>query len=214
VLRLTVLRLTVLRLTVLRLSDRREPQHPDRYGRALSATDGPNGGENVDLAQMADLHAIQQLKSRYFRYLDTKEWDRWRSLFTDDVEFYIEDSVHPGQAPSKVSGADNVVERVSRALATAVTVHHGHMPDIEFTGPDEATGVWAMYDWLDDADNGYAVRGWGHYHERYPRIQGGPWQIAELRLTRLRSDIIDPTRPAGGRSLPPPWTPTDQRTAG
>jgi hypothetical protein len=162
----------------------------------------------VDLERLTDLHAIQQLKSRYFRYLDTKAWNLWRQLFTDDVDFFVEGSVRSGQETSTVSGADAVVARVSKAFATAVTVHHGHMPDIEFTAPDQATGIWAMYDWVDDAEKGYAVQGWGHYHERYRRVDDGPWQISELRLTRLRSDSVEATRPRGSRAWPPPWTPT------
>jgi 3-phenylpropionate/cinnamic acid dioxygenase small subunit len=30
-----------------------------------------------------DIESIKQLKARYCRYLDTKDWDRWRELFTD-----------------------------------------------------------------------------------------------------------------------------------
>jgi hypothetical protein len=82
------------------------------------------------------------------------------------------------------------------------------MPDIEFTGPDEATGVWAMYDWVDDADKGYAFQGWGHYYEKYRRDGKGTWQISELRLTRLRSDPVEATRPPGDRPVQTPWTPT------
>jgi hypothetical protein len=81
------------------------------------------------------------------------------------------------------------------------------MPDIEFTGPDEATGVWAMYDWVDDADKGHSFQGWGHYYEKYRKSAGGAWQIAELRLTRLRTDAVEPSRPSGERPWPPPWVP-------
>ncbi|POY23261.1 hypothetical protein C3469_22450, partial [Mycobacterium kansasii] len=31
-----------------------------------------------------EMEAIKQLKARYCRYLDTKRWDDWRRLFTDD----------------------------------------------------------------------------------------------------------------------------------
>jgi SnoaL-like domain len=161
----------------------------------------------VDPDRLSDLYAIGQLKARYFRYLDTKAWDLWRLLFTDDVDVYIEASAEPGQPVSVSSGADSFVARVSSILETAVTVHHGHMPEIEFTGPDEATGVWAMYDWVDNADREYAVQGWGHYHERYRRGTDGVWRISELRLTRLRTDFIEPTSPGDDRHWPPPWRP-------
>ena len=32
----------------------------------------------------ADVEAIKQLKARYCRLLDTKDWAAWRDLFTDD----------------------------------------------------------------------------------------------------------------------------------
>ena len=37
-------------------------------------------GDGVD-----DLEAIRQLKARYFRTMDTKQWDEMREVFADDV---------------------------------------------------------------------------------------------------------------------------------
>ena len=81
------------------------------------------------------------------------------------------------------------------------------MPEIEFTGPDEATGIWAMYDWVDDFEKGYATKGAGHYHEKYLKGDDRGWQISELRLTRLRTDLLDPTVPTGPRNWPGVWNP-------
>ncbi len=39
---------------------------------------------------------------------------------------------------------------VSRSLATSVTVHQGHMPEIELTSDLEARGIWAMFDRVDE----------------------------------------------------------------
>lgn len=162
---------------------------------------------------LGDLYAIQRLKARYFRYLDTKAWDLLRGLFTDDAAFYFfddstfhaENTGVPKHVTREFSGADKFVQRVSRVLHTAVTVHHGHMPEIELTGPDQATGMWSMYDWVDDFEKGYAMQGWGHYHEKYEK-QDGNWQISEMRLTRLRTDMLEATAPAGDRNWPPIWT--------
>jgi hypothetical protein len=161
----------------------------------------------MELEEPSDLYAIHQLKSRYFRYMDTKAWDSWRLLFTEDVEIYFDNSVLPKDTAPVQAGRDNFVAFVSRMLQTAVTVHHGHMPDIEFTGPHHATGVWAMYDWVDDAEKGYAFQGWGHYHERYRKEADGIWRISQMRLTRIRTDVIESTRPAGERPWPTPWNP-------
>ena len=161
----------------------------------------------MELERLGDLSAIHHLKSRYFRYMDTKAWDQFRLLFTDDVDIYFDNSVLPKDTGPVQSGGDNFVAFVSRMLETAVTVHHGHMPDVGFTDPDHATGVWAMYDWVDDAEKGYAFQGWGHYHEKYRKGADGRWRISEMRLTRIRTEAIEATRPAGDRPWPPPWTP-------
>jgi hypothetical protein len=153
----------------------------------------------------AEILAIHRLKARYFRYMDTKQWSLWRDLFTDDLVFYMEDAIVPTTTEPIVSGGDEFVEYVSGVLATAVTTHHGHMPEIELTGDRTATGVWAMYDWVDDEPNGFALKGYGHYHEQYVKSDG-KWRIAELRLTRLRVDMIAPTTPMEGRALAPAWT--------
>ena len=44
-----------------------------------------------------------------------------------------------------------------------------------------------MFDWVDDAENSMALQGFGHYHERYVKVDGR-WRIAYLTLTRLRVD--------------------------
>ena len=76
-------------------------------------------------------------------------------------------------------------------LESARTVHHGHMPEIELTGPDSAAGVWAMSDYVEFASEGVPVgfRGYGHYHERYVK-RDGAWRIAHMKLTRLRRDPL------------------------
>ena len=35
------------------------------------------------------LEAIRRLKARYFRYVDTKQWDRFGELFCEDAELHV-----------------------------------------------------------------------------------------------------------------------------
>ena len=37
-----------------------------------------------------ELEAIRQLKARYFRLMDTQQWDAWKSCFTDDISAFYE----------------------------------------------------------------------------------------------------------------------------
>jgi uncharacterized protein (TIGR02246 family) len=133
-----------------------------------------------------DIEAIKQLKARYFRTMDTKDWDAMRLVFTDDV---VMDTTEAGG--SVITGADEFMAFLRQALAEAVTVHHGHTPEIELTSPTTATAVWAMEDmirWPDGTD----MHGYGHYHEAYEKIDDS-WRIARSTLKRLRTDFTPPT---------------------
>jgi uncharacterized protein (TIGR02246 family) len=139
-----------------------------------------------DIQRLIDIEAIKQLKARYFRFLDTKDWAGFSSVFTLDVHLMVP------EGDVDVTGRNAVVEAISSLLAGVLTVHQGHMPEIQITGPDTASGVWAMFDYLDfpttdGTRNG--MQGYGHYHERYAR-EADAWRISELLLTRLRVDSL------------------------
>ncbi len=131
--------------------------------------------------QLADLEAIKQLKARYFRTMDTKDWAGLAACFTDDLEADFREA--PGML---AHGRDVYLDQLKPILQNATTVHHGHMPEIHFTGQAEATGTWAMDDIV--LLPGMHLRGWGHYHERY-RKEGGSWRISYIRLTRLHTEV-------------------------
>ena len=137
---------------------------------------------------LLDLEAIKTVKARYFRYMDTKEWDRWRTLFTDDVEVTVDKGVTTfgGSAdPHSVKGADAFVASTRGKIHDCITVHHGHMPEIKLNSPDSATGIWAMEDILEWPGQA-AYRGFGHYTEQYRKEADGEWRISRLHLTRLK----------------------------
>jgi uncharacterized protein (TIGR02246 family) len=139
------------------------------------------------IQQLLDIEQIKQLKARYFRLVDTKQWDGWGKVFASDAVLEIPegDLVHRGRA--------EIVANVSTVMEHLRTVHHGLMPEIEITGPDTARGVWAMSDYVEwPADDGTRVglRGYGHYVEEYVR-EDGQWCIARSRLERLRVDPLD-----------------------
>jgi uncharacterized protein (TIGR02246 family) len=131
---------------------------------------------------MNDLEAIKQLKARYFRTMDTKDWDGMRQVFTDDA---VIDTSEAGG--SLVTGADEFVTGLRALLADAVTVHQGHMPEIDVTSATTATGIWALHDIVILA-NGARLDGYGHYHETYEKGADG-WRISSLKLTRLHTDM-------------------------
>ncbi len=136
------------------------------------------------MSDFPDWRAINTIKARYCRLLDTKDWAGWRALFADD---FILDTTPAGG--ERIEGADAAVAYVRSSITDdTITTHHVHTPEIEVNG-DEATAIWAMQDrniW----PNGRSLLGFGHYHERYRRVDG-EWMIAESRLTRLNTEMTN-----------------------
>lgn len=134
------------------------------------------------LDELNDWIAICEAKSRYCRTMDTKDWDAYRELFTEDYEL----DVSEGTGVPPIKGRDAAIAFVRKSVERATTVHQVHFPEIKLNG-DEAHAVWAMQDRVIYGSNGPSITGYGHYHERWVRWSG-QWKIAALKLTRLHID--------------------------
>ena len=152
-------------------------------------------------AELVEIESIKQLKARYCRLLDTKDWAGWRAMFTDD--FHSDTSEAGGKV---IDGADEFVAFTRKSLRRQATVHQVHAPEIAITSATTARGVWALEDVVRFGP-GVNLRGYGHYHETYEKADG-QWRIKSSKLTRLREDvgngvvalyISDPMRRAIGR---------------
>ena len=139
-----------------------------------------------DIDIIRETEAIKQLKARYCRLLDTKDWAAWRNIFTDD--FHSDTSEDGGK---EIFGADEFVTFVRNYLGkkARVTVHQVHAPEIEVTSLTTAKGIWALQDVVRFAP-GINLNGFGHYHETYVKIDG-QWKIKSSKLTRLREDYFN-----------------------
>lgn len=136
--------------------------------------------------RLGDIEQIHQLKARYFRMMDTKDWDGLRAVFTADA--VIDTTEDSGTI---IEGVDKYLPFLISQIGDVVTAHHGHMPEITFVDDDTATGIWAMEDelWWPEGSPIRHLHGYGHYHETYVRREGH-WRIASLRLTRLHRDFL------------------------
>jgi hypothetical protein len=147
----------------------------------MDPADFPGG-----IAQMLwDIEQIKQLKARYFRFMDTRNWEEHRTSFTEDCRhlgYQGEDSV--------IDRYEDYVAMLRDAIEPGRSVHHGHTPEITLTSPTEATGIWAMMDYVErEGQNPRKIIGYGHYFETYRKEASG-WKISSKRLVRLRVDEI------------------------
>ena len=141
----------------------------------------------TDMEQLFAIEQIKRVKSKYFYGLDHKDWDLWkREVWAPTATLEVPESIG-----TPINGIDNIIAWVKENTIGQVSVHHGHMPDIEITSDDTAAGVWAMEDRLFRtkeyplADGSSYLHGFGHYHEKYIRLSVG-WRIKSTLLTRLR----------------------------
>ena len=130
-----------------------------------------------------DLEAIElikQLKARYFRFLDTRNIEGLKSVFTED-------------ATAKFKGADYdfdltgwpALETFYRKSfsADAFGMHNGHHPEINVAG-DRATGIWYLQDFFVQLKHDITVMGSALYEDEYRR-ENGVWRIATTGYVRL-----------------------------
>jgi hypothetical protein len=137
------------------------------------------------------------VKARYFRLMDTKDWEAWREVFADDVVGVFDNAVSTNGADGLLGptweGIDMFVSSIRAAIEECTTVHHGHTPEITLTSPTTATGIWAMAD-IVAFPNSYTLHGAGHYHETYTKVDD-VWRIKSIHLTRTRMEFVAPVAP-------------------
>jgi hypothetical protein len=143
----------------------------------------------TNTANFSDWLAICELKARYCRSLDSKDWAGYGDCFTEG--FLLDTRPAGGYV---IEGRDEAVKLVRGSVETAETAHQVHNPEISFD-EDGASGIWAMEDrvqWGPDRIarmGNLGHTGWGHYRERYVKCADGKWRIAASTLSRLRVDV-------------------------
>jgi hypothetical protein len=163
-----------------------------------------------DLEQLDALEQIRKLKATYWYAMDVKDFSTLRQIFTDDAVFDLRaDRAYamgqdPGMLPpveQAIASGDEAVyvggARIANFLESVLegwtTVHHGHAPILDLLDRTTATGIWRLFDYIDDGTN--ALKGYGYYHDLY-RCVDGHWMISRSALLRIRVDGNHPWRPA------------------
>jgi SnoaL-like domain len=154
----------------------------------------------TNIERLMAVESVRVVKARYFRALDTKDWDLLRSIFCPDVACdYRNAATDPSTGINHVAGptedilrgADMVIESLKQALSPMVTVHIGYSADIQIDDDTHASGIWGMNDILRLPGEGRLKKlfGYGFYHDTFERLSTG-WGIKTLKLSRLSVDIV------------------------
>ena len=94
------------------------------------------------------IEAIKQLKARYFRLMDNKDWAGLRDVFCDDALFdaraslSIDGKGDEGRAAESndwvYEGGDTIIAFIQAAIGTQRTVHHGHCHEVETSSSNQS----------------------------------------------------------------------------
>jgi hypothetical protein len=155
---------------------------------------------------LVQIELIKRLKYAYARCLDQKRWDEIANLFTDDAV-----AAYSGGGYS-FEGRAAIVDFLQRSMGaeTFLSSHKMHHPEIDLTGPDSATGVWALDDVVVMTDFELTIRGCSFYDDEYVR-QHGTWRIKRTGYKRIYEEI-QPRGNVDGLKLTASWWATGGRS--
>ncbi len=131
---------------------------------------------------LEDLEEIKQLKYKYQRCLDTKDWDGLAETFTEDATTSYSDGQY------NLKGVDEIMDFLQSSPLGEdkifIGVHHVHHPEIKITGETTATGIWAMYNYMANKKQKTGLRILGYYRDDYVKING-QWKISFTGYDRI-----------------------------
>jgi hypothetical protein len=132
---------------------------------------------------LIELEAIKNLKYRYVRLIDTKEWDELETLFLPDASATYSDGRYAFE------GRDAIMAflRESMSSPNMLTSHKVHQPEISLDG-DRAKATWALDDVVVHLDYNMTIRGAAFYHDEYAKTDGA-WLIAHTGYERIYEEM-------------------------
>jgi uncharacterized protein (TIGR02246 family) len=132
---------------------------------------------------LVELRAIEALKYRYVRLIDTKAWDELETLFVPDATATYSDGKY------SFEGRDAIMAflRESMASTNMLTSHKVHQPEIELDG-DRATATWALEDVVLHLDYNLRISGAAFYSDRYVKVDG-EWKIEHTGYERVYEEM-------------------------
>lgn len=139
------------------------------------------------------IELVRIAKARYCRFVDTKQWEEFSSLFTAKPEvliFDVNDQLIVG-----FDTREAFVGACRGYLTGAQSSHQVHNDELTQVSDTEIHAIWSMEDNIifpeaDEATDPRPARhhGFGHYHEVW-RLENGQWQMASMQLRRTILEI-------------------------
>lgn len=128
-----------------------------------------------------DRWEIEQVKYRYLRAVDTRDWAAFAETITDDVQAGYGSKVD-GKALHFTGGTDLIAYLRGALTPTMATEHRVDHPMITVDG-DEASATWYLQDKVMIPEYDVLIIGAAFYSDRYRRTADG-WRICDTGYER------------------------------
>ena len=127
------------------------------------------------MSGLTDLDQVQQLKHRYLRTLDLKQWVEFESLFLAEAT--------GSYAGLRFGNREELVGYMRANLTPdMITFHQVHHPEIEVDG-DRATARWYLHDKVFVPAFDLAIEGAAFYEDQLVRTSEG-WRFSHVGYRR------------------------------
>ncbi len=137
----------------------------------------------MDVNDLVTFRELEELKYRYFRALDHKDWDLFATVFTPDATAIY------GKRLAFTGPGDIVAYMQENLGPSMITVHQVHHPELTVDG-GAATGTWSLSDRVIMTDFRIILDGMSTYHDRYQLGEDGQWRIAHTGYERVYESMI------------------------
>ncbi|TQS42701.1 nuclear transport factor 2 family protein [Cryptosporangium phraense] len=138
--------------------------------------------ESRTLEHLLTLEDLRQLKYRYLRSVDQKDWDGLADTLTEDA---VADYGTPAMGDRLLlEGRAAILGFMRENLGPQlISVHAAGQPEITVNG-DTAAGTWAFTDLIIAPEYQLVIQGAAFYQDTYRREADGAWRISRTGYDR------------------------------
>jgi hypothetical protein len=134
--------------------------------------------------ELLEIEKIKRMKYKYFRALDTNQWDLIAECFTEDCHSQYDSGNYT------FDGRDNIIKFLEEGLGgdNILSLHQAHHPEIDIVDENHATGIWYLQDIVLRLKEKFSLRGAGFYRDEYRREEG-QWKHSVIGYDRTYEEV-------------------------
>ncbi len=145
------------------------------------------------IERLTAIDEIKQLKARYWRACDTKDFELLETIFAPNASFDMNEAAFdpvkghmPGTAGNFIlEGRDMILALLPMTLSpTMQSVHVGYLPEVEITSDHTATAIFPFNDKILNPGI-MEYDGFGYYYDTFVKIDR-QWRVETSRIKRTR----------------------------